>query len=148
MKRLILFTILAVGTAQLATAQYNRMNRMNRSSRMSSIPNPRTDPEPEELNPKDIVADRLPEYQETFKLDNFEIEVLRTYLEDHFTKVIALQKNESLNAEGMRKAYEQAEKDFKHNLSSILEEAEVEQLIAMDFSPRAQRKRKKQKDNK
>ncbi len=95
----------------------------------------------------EIADERMPDYITEFKLDPFETEVLRTYLEEYFGKVMALQKEKGKDAETMRKDFERMQNDFKSNLRSILSEEEVEKLIAMDFSHSAVRKRKKERDN-
>ena len=103
-------------------------------------------PEPEEIKPSDIVEERMPEYISTFELDPFETEVLRSYLTDHYTEVIALQKNKTASPKEIRESYERSQKAFKKNIGSILNEEEVDQLIEMDFSSSAKRKRKKKRE--
>ena len=73
--------------------------------------------------------------------------VLRTYLEDYFNNIMALQKDQTKDQETMRKDFERMQNEFKTNLKSIMTEEEVEKLIAMDFSSSAVRKRKKKRDN-
>ncbi|MGB3774563.1 MAG: hypothetical protein WA951_04845 [Leeuwenhoekiella sp.] len=103
--------------------------------------------EPEEVKPSDIVDERLPEYQAEFNLDAFKIEVLRNILEDYYTQLIALQKDKTLDAESMRKSYENEQKNLKSRLSGILDKEDIEKLVTMDFSPKAVKKRKKARDN-
>ena len=134
-----------------ASAQYGYgypgygRNRMG-SSRMMSNPGP-SGPTEEPPTATEIAEERLPDYVEEFKLDPFETEVLRTYLEEHFNKIMALQKEKGKDAETMRKDFERMQNDFKSNLKSILTEEEVEKFIKMDFSQSAVRKRKKERDN-
>ncbi len=134
-----------------ASAQYGYgypgygRNRMG-SSRMMSNPGP-SGPTEEPPTAIEIAEERLPDYVAEFKLDPFETEVLRTYLEDYFGKVMALQKEKGKDAETMRKDFERMQNDFKSNLKSILTEEEIEKFIAMDFSHSAVRKRKKDRDN-
>lgn len=134
-----------------ASAQYGYgypgygRNRMG-SSRMMSSPGP-SGPTEEPPTATEIAEERLPDYVAEFKLDPFETEVLRTYLEEYFGKVMALQKEKGKDAETMRKDFERMQNDFKSNLKSILTEEEVEKFIAMDFSHSAVRKRKKDRDN-
>lgn len=134
-----------------ASAQYGYgypgygRNRMG-SSRMMSSPGP-TGPTEEPPTAIEIAEERLPDYVAEFKLDPFETEVLRTYLEEYFGKVMALQKEKGKDAETMRKDFERMQNDFKSNLKSILTEEEIEKFIAMDFSHSAVRKRKKDRDN-
>lgn len=134
-----------------ASAQYGYgypgygRNRMG-SSRMMSSPGP-SGPTEEPPTAIEIAEERLPDYVAEFKLDPFETEVLRTYLEEYFGKVMALQKEKGKDAETMRKDFERMQNDFKSNLKSILTEEEVEKFIAMDFSHSAVRKRKKDRDN-
>jgi hypothetical protein len=99
--------------------------------------------EPEEIKPSDIVEERLPDYQAEFNLDAFKIEVLRNILEDYYTELIALQKDKTQDAESMRKSYEKEQKDLKSSLTGILSQEDIEKLVAMDFSPKAVKKRKK-----
>ena len=73
--------------------------------------------------------------------------MLRTYLEDYFNNIMALQKDQTKDQETMRKDFERMQNEFKTNLKSIMTEEEVEKLIAMDFSSSAVRKRKKKRDN-
>ena len=73
--------------------------------------------------------------------------MLRTYLEDYFNNIMALQKDQTKDQETMRKDFERIQNEFKTNLKSIMTEEEVEKLIAMDFSSSAVRKRKKKRDN-
>jgi hypothetical protein len=149
---LALFSILGISELQ---AQYggggygngygNRNGYGNGYGRQrSSIPSAGpSQAEPEEVKPSDIVEERLPDYQAEFNLDAFKIEVLRNILEDYYTELIALQKDKTLDAESMRKSYEQEQKDLKSRLTGILSEEEIEKLVIMDFSDKAVKKRKK-----
>ncbi|MGB5942786.1 MAG: hypothetical protein WBG71_07875 [Leeuwenhoekiella sp.] len=138
----VLLGVLTIGTVQ---AQYygNGGGRGFGRNRSIAPATPQAAPEPP--TPQEIVADRLPEYQKTFELDNFQAEVLRVFMEEHLIGIMSLQKDKTLNAEGMRKKYERLQKEFKENLKSIMTEAEVEKLITMDFSQSAQRKRDKKR---
>lgn len=149
---LALFGILGISELQ---AQYggrgygngygNRSGYGNGYGRQrSSIPSAGpSQAEPEEVKPSDIVDERLPDYQAEFNLDAFKIEVLRNILEEYYTELIALQKDKTLDAESMRKSYEQEQKDLKSRLTGILSEEEIEKLVVMDFSAKAVKKRKK-----
>ena len=118
-------------------------------SRMSSMGASQTPQGPTEEPPTaaEIAEERLPDYVAEFELDPFQTEVLRTYLEDYFNNIMALQKDQTKDQETMRKDFERMQNEFKTNLKSIMTEEEVEKLIAMDFSSSAVRKRKKKRDN-
>ncbi|PHQ28600.1 hypothetical protein [Leeuwenhoekiella nanhaiensis] len=152
MRTAVMVVILIVLGVYEASAQYGygRGYGGYGRSRMGSSMMGQTGPSgPTEEPPTaaEIADERLPEYVAEFKLDPFETEVLRTYLEEHFNKVMALQKEKGKDAETMRKDFERMQNDFKSNLKSILTEEEVEKLITMDFSQSAVRKRKKERDN-
>ncbi|MEH6406169.1 MAG: hypothetical protein V7767_02725 [Leeuwenhoekiella sp.] len=142
--RIVLILLMCFLGIQQVSAQYG--GRRGSSGRMSQ--QPRTPmPAPEPVSPEDVVAAHLDEYQETFDLDNFEIEVLRNYLVEHITSIQELQTDRTKKPEDIREAYDKLQSDFKQKLSAIMTEEEVNQLIAMDFSRKAERKRKKGKKN-
>jgi len=148
---LIVITLVLLGIYD-ASAQYGygRGYGGYGRSRMGSSMMGQTGPSgPTEEPPtaSEIAEERMPEYVAEFKLDPFETEVLRTYLEEHFNKIMALQKEKGKDAETMRKDFERMQNDFKANLKSILTDEEIEKFIAMDFSSSAVRKRKKERDN-
>lgn len=152
MRTAVMVVILIVLGVYEASAQYGygRGYGGYGRSRMGSSMMGQTGPSgPTEEPPTaaEIADERLPEYVAEFNLDPFETEVLRTYLEEHFNKIMALQKEKGKDAETMRKDFERMQNDFKSNLKSILTEEEVEKLITMDFSQSAVRKRKKERDN-
>tara|TARA_R110002020_G_scaffold153811_1_gene333247 strand:- start:451 stop:882 length:432 start_codon:yes stop_codon:yes gene_type:complete len=138
---ILLITILSI---QQVSAQYGRNSRYGRQqSQIPSTPPPQPDP----VTAEEIVAERLPDYQAEFNLDNFEIEVLRNYLTDHIKEVQALQTDRTLKPQDAREAYDRLQTKLKENLGAIMTLDEVNKLIAMDFSPRAKRKRKKSKND-
>ena len=136
-----------------ASAQYGYGNRgggygRNRmGSSMMGAGNSPQGPTEEPKTASELVDERLNDYVTEFELDPFEKEVLRAYLEDHFSNIMALQKEKTKDAETMRKDFERMQNEFKGNLKSILTEEEIEKFIAMDFSTSAVRKRKKDRDN-
>ena len=145
---LIVITVVLLGIYD-ASAQYGYGRGYGRSRMGSSMmgqPGP-SGPKEEPPTPAEIVDERLPDYVAEFKLDPFETEVLRTYLEDHFNNVMALQKEKTKDAETLRKDFDRMQKEFKANLKSILTDEEIEEFIAMDFSSSAVRKRKKERNN-
>ncbi|WP_051908105.1 hypothetical protein [Flavimarina sp. Hel_I_48] len=151
---LILFSVLAISELQAQYGGYGRggygngYGRGGYGSQRSSIPSAGpTQAEPEEVKPSDIVEERLPDYQAEFNLDAFKLEVLRNILEDYYATLIALQKDKTMDAESMRKSYESEQKDLKASLTGILSKEDVEKLVAMDFSPKAVKKRKKAREN-
>ena len=95
----------------------------------------------------EITEERLPDYVAEFELDPFQTEVLRTYLEDYYNEVMALQKDKTKDQETMRKDFERMQNEFKTDLRSILTEEELTKFMEMDFSSSAVRKRKKKRDN-
>ena len=95
----------------------------------------------------EIAEERLPDYVAEFELDPFQTEVLRTYLEDYYNEVMALQKDKTKDQETMRKDFERMQNEFKTDLRSILTEEELTKFMEMDFSSSAVRKRKKKRDN-
>ncbi|HAX16591.1 MAG TPA: hypothetical protein DIV44_07375 [Leeuwenhoekiella sp.] len=125
---------------------YGGYGRSRMGSMMGASQTPQG-PTEEPPTAAEIAEERLPDYVAEFELDPFQTEVLRTYLEDYFNKVMGLQKDETKDAETMRKDFERMQNEFKADLKSILTEEEVEKLIAMDFSNSAVRKRKKNRDN-
>lgn len=139
---ILLITILSI---QQVSAQYGRNSRYNgrQQSQIPTTPPPQPDP----VTAEEIVAERLPDYQAEFNLDNFEIEVLRNYLTDHIKEVQALQTDRTLKPQDAREAYDRLQTKLKENLGAIMTLEEVNKLITMDFSPRAQRKRKKSKND-
>ncbi len=147
-KSLLILFLLVLGATQMQ-AQYGRGygNGYGGYGSRSRLPDPGPEPKPEEVKPSDIVTERLPDYQATFNLDPFETEVLREILKDYYTDLIAMQKDKTTNAETKRENYERRQKEFKSKLGSILTDEEVEKFVAMDFSPKAVRKRKKNRDN-
>ena len=146
-KHLFIFFILFMGALQMQ-AQYGRGygNGYGGYNNRSRLPNPGPEPKPEEIQPSDVVAERLPDYQAAFDLDPFETEVLRDILKEYYTTLIALQKDKKMDAETMRKNYEREQEGFKSKLGSILTKEEVEKFLIMDFSPKAKRKRKKKNE--
>lgn len=150
-KALLILLLLALGVSE-AQAQYGRGygrgygNGYGGGGR-SRLPEAGPEPKAEEIQPSDIVEERLPDYQAAFDLDPFETEVLREILKNYYAELIAMQKDKTADAELMRKSYERVQEEFKSKLGSILDKEEVEKFIAMDFSPKAKRKRKKKRDN-
>ena len=126
-----------------AQAQYGG-GRYNRG--MSSQPRTQM-PAPEPKTPSEIVEEHINDYQEVFDLDNFEKEVLKNALIDHITKLQDLQGDRTLKAEDIREKYDRLQNEFKQSLSSLMNPDEINKLIAMDFSKKAERKRRKSKDN-
>lgn len=120
-------------------------NRMG-SSRMGAGQTPQG-PTEEPPTAAEIAEERLPDYVDEFELDPFQTEVLRTYLEDYYNEVMALQKDKIKDQETMRKDFERMQNEFKTDLKSILTEEEVTKFMEMDFSTSAVRKRKKKRNN-
>lgn len=143
----LLITALLAFTCTVASAQYGQQYGNRRRSSISQMPQAKEEP-PKPKTAEEIATERLPTYVSTFNLDPFESEVLRSNLVDHFNKMMALNKNQTLTPKEMREEFERYEKDFKSNLSTILSEDEIEQFIAMDFSSTGKRKRKKEKKEK
>lgn len=151
---LALFSLLCIGELQAQYGGRGYGNGYGNSNgygngygrQRSSIPSAGpSQAEPEEIKPSDIVEERLPDYQAEFNLDAFKIEVLRNILDDYYTQLIALQKDKTLDAESKRKSYEKEQNDLKSSLTGILSKEDVEKLVAMDFSPKAVKKRKKER---
>lgn len=146
---LVLFSILGISELQAQYGNYGRGGYGGGYGRQrSTIPSAGpSQAEPEEVKPSEIVEERLPEYQAEFNLDAFKMEVLRNILEEYYATLIALQKDKTMDAESMRKSYESEQKNLKARLTGILSKEEVEKLVAMDFSPKAVKKRKKAREN-
>lgn len=125
---------------------YGRSRMGMGASRMGASQTPQG-PTEEPPTAAEIAEERLPDYVAEFELDPFQTEVLRTYLEDYYNEVMALQKDKIKDQETLRKDFERMQEEFKTDLRSILTEEELTKFMEMDFSSSAVRKRKKKRDN-
>lgn len=92
-----------------------------------------------------LSIERANMYEELLGLDVFTKEVLKSYLKDHYTKLIQIQFDEESPLEERKKSVETQKKEFKSLLDDFLPEEQVERLIIEEETGNAEKKVKKQK---
>ncbi|WP_298326020.1 hypothetical protein [uncultured Dokdonia sp.] len=130
----------------------------NSGRRRSSVPAPpqTNQGSPEKPDPNILSLERSSVYQEMFELDVFGKEVLRSYLKDYYTVLLAIQDDKDMVIDDKRKKAELEKKKFESQLRDILTEEQVVKIIAEEESGRTQKlvakkqkkERKKKRKNK
>jgi len=92
-----------------------------------------------------LSIERADMYEELLSLDVFTKEVLKSYLKDHYAKLIEIQFDEESPLDDRRKSVEKQKKDFKTLLDDFLTEEQVEKIIMEEETGKAEKKVKKQK---
>tara|TARA_R110002012_G_scaffold6480_7_gene30002 strand:+ start:87222 stop:87677 length:456 start_codon:yes stop_codon:yes gene_type:complete len=130
----------------------------NSGRRQSTIPNSPQGSQAsvEKPDPNILSLERSSVYQEMFELDVFGKEVLRSYLKDYYTVLLAIQDDKDMVIDDKRKKAELEKKKFESQLRDILTEEQVVKIIAEEESGRTQKlvakkqkkERKKKRKNK
>ena len=92
-----------------------------------------------------LSIERADMYEELLELDVFTKEVLKSYLKDHYAKLIEIQFDEESPLEDRKKSVEKQKKEFKLLLDDFLSEEKVQQIIIEEETGNAEKKVKKQK---
>ena len=88
-----------------------------------------------------ISIERAGMYEELLSLDSFTTEVLKSYLKDHYTKLIEIQFDDQTSSlEVRRENVEKQKKDFKSLLDDFLPEDQVAQIITEEETGNAEKK--------
>ncbi|WP_396596117.1 hypothetical protein [Dokdonia sp. R86516] len=119
----------------------------NSGRRRSTVPAPPQGSQaaPEKPDPNLLSLDRSNIYQEMFELDVFGKEVLRSYLKDYYTVLLAIQDDKNMAIDAKRKKAELEKKKFESQLRDILTEEQVVKIIAEEESGRTGKKVAKEK---
>ncbi len=99
----------------------------------------------EKPDPNVLSLERSSVYQEMFELDVFGKEVLRSYLKDYYTVLLAIQDDQDMVIDDKRKKAELEKKKFESQLRDILTEEQVVKIIAEEESGRTDKKVEKEK---
>lgn len=104
--------------------------------------------EPEKPDANILSAEKGEMYAELLGVDVFTKEVMKNYLKDYYGSLIAIGFDKDMPVEDKRKGVELEKKKLEKNLSSILNEEQVRQIMVEEESGAKSKKYKKEKRKK
>ncbi len=160
MKSLLLVLLCAISFVFEGTSQ-NVGNQFIQPGQAGYSPGPRTreagEPAPPDVNI--LSQERADMYQEILSIDDFQKEVLKTFLKDYYGKSSAIAFDVNLKFEDKQKAINQEKKTLEKNLLDVFSPDQVEAILneeqfgsktkeyKKEKKKEKRKKRKKNKDN-
>jgi len=106
----------------------------------------------EKRDANSIANEQLPVYAEALQLDDFQKELVKNMIVDHYTKREVIRTNYEMNFGDKQDAYVKLEEEFHRELSTVLSEEQVAAFKKVEFldnkEQRKEEKRKKKKKKK
>ncbi len=156
--RLVIFLVFfffSFGHSLVAQNGWNRPQRGERGySPPARVPNA---VEPESPDPIILSQERADMYQKLLGIDNFQKEVLKNFLRDHYSKTSTIAFDKDLKFDDKQKAINQEKKTLEKNLLDVFSADQVEAILNEEQfgsktkeykKEKKKEKRKKRKKNK
>lgn len=142
---ILVLTIFLLGTCGMS-AQLSNVQRGQRGYTPTARPYGQYDGE--KTDPYEILSERIPVFTETFGLDTFESEVLKSILLTSYERMAAISDDPKLKFTDKQELIMAEDAILRKELNVILSEEQINTLMVMDFSEKSKKKKKKKKKGK